>query len=423
MELFGLKLIKPEFRLESQGYYERKSAPRPDTLAFDDAKNCFVVIEYKKENTDRIHRQLSTYASASDSLDYQMEMIKTYSKMRKENEALKPLILDEICWENYYCIYIALDISEKLIKELRSVRKSTDIRMYEIYLFEEAVVLCRADADEYSKDDELDIEPTMPTTEASPDGPKPLGPHPTPILDLNVDIPSTRKPKTLVLPNGESIDVKLSWGAVLREIACWLAHKGHIKDESQSSLLLTEPLSSKSSQIKLSDRLYVNLNFRSVIILKRTQKLLTDIGYKPSSFKITFNKNSKIATEPVQSTPSSALVVILDLKSGTTNKHNPDILQFPDGTSTTDTKRWATVLAKVASWLSKKGHIKEQSQSDILRAEVHRKPSHRPVHLANGLYINVNLHAAAVLADMQKLLKDIDYEPHSFRIGLKNKIS
>ncbi|MCE2508851.1 MAG: hypothetical protein J4G04_06100 [Nitrosopumilaceae archaeon] len=98
-------------------------------------------------------------------------------------------------------------------------------------------------------------------------------------------------------------------------------------------------------------------------------------------------------------------------------------MQFPDGTPTNELGRWATVLAEVASWLSKKGHIKEQSQSDTLCAKIYRKSSHRPVWLANGLYLNLNINATAVLANTQKLLKDTDYEPRNFKIVLKNKIS
>lgn len=424
MELFKLKLIKAEFKLGGQSFDGRRSSPRPDTLAFDEEKKCFVVIEYKKEDTDRIYRQLLTYASASDNPDHQMEMIKTYSKMQKENETLTTLNPDEICWNNYYCIYIALDISDKLLNNLRAVRKSNDIRMYEIHLFEGTVILCRVDADDASVDDGLDgASVGATTTLPQPRSKPPSHTDPTPILGLSWNISSTHKPKTLVLPNGKPIDVKSSWSAVLREVACWLADKGHIKDKSQSELLRTEPLSRRSSQVQLSNRLYVNLDFVSSDILKRTQKLLTDIDYEPSNFKITLNESSKTTTKYVQPTPPPDLVSILDLKSNITIKHNPATLQFPDGTSTNQLRGWTTVLAKVASWLSKKGHIKEQSQSDTLHAEIHRKPSHRPVRLANGLYLNLNINAATVLVNAQKLLKDINYEPHSFKIGLKDKIS
>ena len=258
----------------------------------------------------------------------------------------------------------------------------------------------------------------METTKPPPPRPKP--PSPTPdlvsILDLSAEISRTHKPQTLILPNRESVDVKSSWSAVMREVALWLEAKNRIKNESQSGLLRTKPLSSKTSHFKLRNGLYVNLNFVSSDILKRTQKLLDDIGYEPSSFKITL-KNSKIATRPAQPTQPPDLVPILDLKSDITNKHKPAILQFPDRTSTNDLGGWATVLAKVATWLSKKGHIKKQLQSDILCAEIHHKPSHRPVHLANGLYLNLNINATAVLANTQKLLKDIGHEPNNFKIG------
>ena len=237
-------------------------------------------------------------------------MINAYSKIQKENDSLALLRPDEICWKNYYCIYVSLDISDDLIENLGPIRESSDIRMYEIHLFEGAVVLCRADADDFSKDDELDMEPTTSTTRPPhPGSESSASTDPTPILDLNENIPSTYKPKTLVLPNGRSINVKLSWSAVLREIACWLADEGYIKDESQSSLLRAKPLSSKSAQVQLSNGLYVSLNFVSSDILKRTQKLLNDIRYEPNSFKITLSQNGKSVTRPVQSTSSLDLIL------------------------------------------------------------------------------------------------------------------
>ena len=78
--LFRLKLIESEFRLGTQSTGDRRSSPRPDTLAFDEEKKCFVVIEYKKEDANRIFKQLSTYAGAQGNSRSQMAMITAYSK-------------------------------------------------------------------------------------------------------------------------------------------------------------------------------------------------------------------------------------------------------------------------------------------------------------------------------------------------------
>ena len=418
MSLFRLKLIKSEFRLGSQRSGDRRSSPRPDTLAFDEEKKCFVVIEYKIDDADRTFRQLSTYAGAKDSPKSKMAMItKYYEKQKEKNSGLAPLNPAEICWDSYYCIYISLNITDDLVENSVSLRRGNDIRMYEIHLFARTVVLCRADADDFSIDDGLDDEPSDP----DPGGPGPT-PDSVPILSLSEKTTATHKPEALVPPDGKPIDVKAGWRAVLREIACWLADEGHIKHKSQSKLLLAKPLSRMSSQVELSNGLYVNLDLRSVNILKHAKKLLADIGYKPSCFTITLNNSSKNTAGSGQSTQPPDFIPILDLKSDITDKRNPAVLQFPDGASIAELNGWSTVLAKVASWLSEKGHIREQSQSSTLRAVIHRKPSHRPVHLANGLYINLNEPAGRVLANMQKLLKDVGYEPRNFRIGLKNKI-
>ena len=113
---------------------------------------------------------------------------------------------------------------------------------------------------------------------------------------------------------------------------------------------------------------------------------------------------------------------ILDLTNDITKKYNPATLRFPNKASTNKLKGWATVLREVARWLSDNGHIMEQQQSNILRTKAHSESSHRPVWLTDDLYINLNIPAKNVLADMQKLLKDIDHEPRNFKIVLKDKI-
>ena len=288
--LFKLKLIKPEFRLGSQSSDGRRSSPRPDTLAFDEEKRCFVIIEYKKEDTNRIFMQLSTYASAPNNSNHKLEMINTYSKMQKENDSLVPLNADEICWNNYYCIYVSLDISDDLVENLRPIRKGSDIRMYEIHLFEGTTVLCRVDADDASKgdglDEELIIEP-----QPGPKSPN-LTSDPIPILNLNVLDHANSIPATLLFPSGEIDDEISSWRAAMRSVSHWLFDNNHIKDAASGRPLWSHiprrPNGRPYSHEQLSDKLFVYLHYSNKDMLTHIQKLLKNINHKPYEFKIIF---------------------------------------------------------------------------------------------------------------------------------------
>ena len=278
-ELFGLTLVKSEFRLSADN-----SSRRPDTLAFDKEKNCFVVIEYKKTERRDGPSQLTSYASARTRHEAQKRMLE-YS-----NEAGLNVI--KANWNAYYCIYLGLYISESLIGDTRAL--NTEIRMYEIHAYDGIVVLQRVGIDGSKNDDGLDK--VMVATASKPPKPTPVDTTVTiaslvsegmPIM--NLDPKSTTKnyvPQTLQFPDGTSEELT-SWCQILRKVGIWLYKNGYIKDATQHKLLYAYKKSGTTTQ-KFRDDLYLNVNFVPIDILRRTRQLLKDINHRPRDFKITF---------------------------------------------------------------------------------------------------------------------------------------
>ena len=96
-ELFQLTLVSSEFRLD-----DSRTSPRPDTLAFDEAKNCFVVIEYKKDERKDGPVQLTTYVSAKNDESAKRKMLEFSNKT--DLKVVSPN------WTDSYCIYVGLGV-------------------------------------------------------------------------------------------------------------------------------------------------------------------------------------------------------------------------------------------------------------------------------------------------------------------------
>lgn len=270
-------MVTSEFRL-----VDNRASPRPDTLAFDETKNCFVVIEYKKDERKDGPVQLTTYASAKNNEEAKRKMLEISNKTN--------LKVVDVNWDAYYCIYIGFNISESLIANTSAL--STDIRMYEITAYDGIVVLRRVGMNKSGKDDGLDegiVTAPMESQDQTPTGttttiidPLPGG---VPIADLEPDAPLKYLPRALQFPDGTSEEKLRGWGTVLRKVAVWLYKNGHIKDSSKSQLLNTQNIFHNPE--KLRANLYVNVNFPARVVLSKTKKFLNDINHRPRDFKIT----------------------------------------------------------------------------------------------------------------------------------------
>lgn len=280
-ELFGLKLVKSQFRLESG-----KKSPRPDTLAFDEVNNCFVVIEYKRNERSDGPVQLLTYAHAKTNTGYQRRMLEEYNKNPDLEKLTKGVV-----WENFYCVYIAFNVSKELISRMQLV--NVDIRFYELQMYESIVVLHRVGITESSKDDGLNEDLDMATEPLStPPGPEPIPNNTKPILSLEVASHASLTPDTLLYPDGEIDDGLGNWRTVMRSVSHWLFDNNHIKDAATGKPLCPhiprQPNGRPYSHEPLSDKLFVYLHCGNKDMLSYIQKLLKDINYKPYEFKIAF---------------------------------------------------------------------------------------------------------------------------------------
>ena len=276
-ELFRLRLIKSEFRLKGGS-----ASRRPDTLAFDEKKYCFVVIEYKKTERADGSSQLTAYASAGRSEKSKHEMIKAADGMGISTSKLD--------WDAYYCIYIGFDVSEKLIDDTAVVANK---RMYEIHVYDGIVVLQRVgmSKDIKKEDDGLAVidAPTAKTQDqtsidmsVSSIDPLPGG---VPIIDLDPNETQKYLPRALQFPDGTSVEKLKGWGTVLLKVADWLDKNDRIKYTSQSQLLNTYKVSKGYRELR--DNLYINVNFNAKNALSKTKVFLGDIDYQPSGFKLT----------------------------------------------------------------------------------------------------------------------------------------
>lgn len=287
-EMFGLKLVKSEFRLESG-----QKSPRPDTLAFSEDDNCFVVIEYKKNERIDGPVQLLTYANAKTNMEHQRRMLEEYNKNFELSRLTK-----NVTWENFYCIYIAFDVSTELISRMNLV--NADIRFYELHMWEGVVVLHRVGITESSKDDGLNevldttakAQPKSTPTLTKPE-PTPISSDAIPILNLNATYASLT-PDTLLFPNGKKYDSLNNWRTVMRKIAHWLFDNQYLKNATPGRPLYSEiprrPDGSKYVSEHLSTNLYILLQYNNKDMLRYIQKLLKNVDYKPSEFKVTFRQ-------------------------------------------------------------------------------------------------------------------------------------
>ena len=140
--------------------------------------------------------------------------------------------------------------------------------MYEIHVYDGAVVLQRVGMNEKSKDDGLsrmrpatmklqDRTPAVPTAAVA-------DPPPSPIMDINSSTPQNHLPHTLQFPDGTSVGELRGWRTVLSKVAIWLYENGHVKHVSQSRLLRTEAASNHTT-LKLGTGLHVFLNLQTNI--------------------------------------------------------------------------------------------------------------------------------------------------------------
>ena len=414
-ELFGLELIKSEFKI--------KSGSRADALAFDNDRKCFVIVEYKVEDYDRLARQITVY-STSHGQNFTTE----YSKAQVKHPDRFPTPVHDINDDDRYILIVSARFPASLKNELSSAMKQ-EIHMYEIHLFDNVVVLRKIDdgcywprsAEHWGRQGKLDdfSANAGSLTLSTPVSIQQLSP--TDVAKIN--------PTILQFPDGTSTNVS-KWISVMRKVAIWLHQNNYISSTEQSTLL-TE-IQPARQFVKLGNNLFINLNYTKAKMLNRIQKLIHHIGYMPGSFLVTLqdegvetDKRSDKILDVFQHTmtDNSPAISIQDLDHLKIKRGKSIKLYFPDDTSTR-LAGWAPMMRSVSQWLYDNGHITTTKQSDLLDADVPATAKGKPynhVKLADNLFVNLNYTKSKTLTRIQKLLADVGYKPRDFAVVIQDE--
>ncbi len=411
-ELFGLSLIKSEF--------VHGPDARPDTLAFDKKRKCFVIFEYKLDDLNRLAGQLLKYdASASEA------MKDAYSRVREKNPDKFTTPTHSIRKEGYFIVvstHFPNDMKERLSKI------AEEIHLYEIHLFDGILVLYKIDDENWPHGDHAPIPWPVKIKAPSIENTGLISQHSSIILQLDYN-KIENKPVTLHFPDRKSVDFK-SWAAVMRNVSQWLYENGHIRGAKQSTLL-TE-IRPARRYVELANNLFINLNYTAAQMLDRIKKLIRHIGYKPDGFTITYGNIAKAdirsdakmgdTLHNISSTSSSA-TSIQDLDYPKIKHSKPTKLYFPDGTSASPTK-WAQVMREIAKWMHRHRYIKYSKQSKVLDSNVpttNKGKRYNNVRLASNLFIKLQYNKKDMLQRVQKLLQDIGHEPANFKLDIEDE--
>lgn len=258
-DLFGVDLIKSE--------YKQKPGSRLDALAFDNKRKCFVILEYKTDNLNRLAWQLLRYIKKDS--EYVME----YSKAQEKYPDIFTTLIHDI--QDGYIIVVATNFQDDEIEDLSNIG---EIHMYEIHPFDNSFVLYKVDDYDWPKSHVAPSEPGSAYNTAA-----------LPILKLNGDKINDTNPAALYFPDGSLVNIS-EWTKIMAKVAKWLYNNGHITSSNQSDILKMQPPTKYNGEIyrniQLADDIFINANYSRVQILKRIQKLLNDIGYRPQDFAV-----------------------------------------------------------------------------------------------------------------------------------------
>lgn len=122
----GLELLETEFRGMARG------ALRPDTIAFDTARNTFVALEYKNKLNKEVVDQARTYLNLMR--QHQAELILSHSK----NMGCSPRDEKSFSWKKMYAIIMAPEFGNY---QVFGADGDSTVELYEVSMHDDHVVL------------------------------------------------------------------------------------------------------------------------------------------------------------------------------------------------------------------------------------------------------------------------------------------
>ena len=323
MLFHGLTFLKREFRELDGGRHI------PDTVAFDEKQNTFVVIEYKNKLDRGVIDQAKAYLKYMKKNRHAlvMEHIKSEGKGR--------LDLESYNWD-VYAIIMAPEFS---LNQIDSAEDDRSLELHEIKRYDAGVMMVRCAGGSHER--------TLTTATSAP-GPHTKAPRilatvkrNDPILNTSKQVAAPRlnsvdgdtrlpdieylkgmrHPRELACTDGSRVNLK-SWTGVLADVADWLVSKGYL-DEShcpvtigrKNAILNTQPIHQNGKRFRYFrkvGRLYVFLNVNPVNAIRFSVKLIDIAGLSPSDFKVSFGGSTRQTRQKTPPSPMSARVTIAE---------------------------------------------------------------------------------------------------------------
>ena len=434
----GLTFLTREFRGMGEGEL------RPDTIAFDTARNSFAALEYKNRQNMEAVDQARTYVDFMRRHKGDLAML--YNDQRAASRKS-----DSFDWKEIYAIIMAPDFTKY---QISGAGKDDKVELYKIRMYDHVIMMERVGGGHpqtlaapkpaqrvHSPKPQKNAESAA--TNASK-GAKPVRND----IDGYVGLPDIRYekgqsvPKTLTFPDGNHTILK-SWTSILANVADWLVGKKYL-DEShcpvpigpKNAILNTRPVHQSGKQFRHSAKaghLYVYLNVSPAHAISHAINLINMAGLNPNDFGISSDvplaaPNHGAATDDVRrietvqgGTGKRAALSDIRYEKG---QNPPKNLTYSDG-SQAGLKAWADILYNVANWLVGKDYLDELHcpvpkgpKNAILNTQpVHQngKPFRRP-QKAGYLYVDMNVDPKSAIFCAIKLIKVAELDPSDFKV-------
>ena len=440
----GLSFLTREFREMAGGEL------RPDTVAFDTNLNTFVALEYKNRRNTEAVDQARTYLNFMG--EHKADLVLLYT-----GKTGSPRSKDSFDWKAMYAIIMAPEFGDY---QILGADKDSAVELYKIRMYINRVIVVERVGGGHER---------TPTTTLSPKpSPKPLQtttmkPHfsghntskqaTPPKLDGDVRLASIKyvkgmeHPRKLTRPDDSRISLE-SWTDVLAGIADWLVSKGHLGELDcpvpigrKNAILNTQPIHQNGRRFrryKKAGLLYVFLNVSPLSSIQHSIRLIKMAELNPSDFKVSFDEGSKgdrldeesdTATKAqLKDTPSKHdqisdnTMSLLNLNVSDHADLIPVTLLLPSGEIDDKISSWRAVMRSVSHWLFDNNHIKDAASGRPLWSHIPRRLNRRPYsheQLSDKLFVYLHYSNKDMLIHIQKLLENINYKPHEFKVVFK----
>ena len=443
----GLSFLTREFREMAGGEL------RPDTVAFDTNLNTFVALEYKNRRNTEAVDQARTYLNFMG--EHKADLVLLYTGKKGSSRSK-----DSFDWKSMYAIIMAPEFGDY---QILGADKDSAVELYKIRMYINQVIVVERVGGGHER---------TPTTTLSPKpSPKPLQtttikPHSSShntskqatlpkLNDIDGDVrlasikyvKKMNHPLKLTPPDGSRITIE-SWTDILASISDWLVSKGHLGKLDcpvpigrNNAILNTQPIHQNGRRFrryKKAGQLYVFLNVGPMSSIRHSIKLIKVARLNPSDFKVSFDEGRKgsgldkeldtVTKVRPKYTPlkhdqiSGNTISLLNLNVSDHADLIPATLLLPSGEIDDKISSWRAVMRSVAHWLFDNNHIKDAASGRPLWSHIPRQPNGRSYsheQLSAKLFVYLNYNNKDMLMHIQKLLENINYKPHEFKIVFK----